>query len=88
MKKAIAAILASVMLLGCAEDKHIDGYLHRTYGVFDKDENRKDCVYYTVSGGNIFWSIVFVESIFVPVWLIGFNLYEPEAKIPGCEKKP
>lgn len=48
------------------------------YGLFDKDEYQMDTVYYRVSKGNVVLSIIFSETIIVPVWLIGFDLYYPD----------
>jgi hypothetical protein len=69
----------------CADSKvlNINGkdVLVEPYGWMDETEFKNDSVVYRVNTGNIIWSIVGVETIFVPVVLTGKYLYEPVSKI-------
>jgi len=58
-------------------------YTFQPYGVADNDK-RNDRVEYSVSVGNIIWSVILVETVVVPIVLIGWYLYEPIGeKVPG-----
>lgn len=67
---------------GCANDRNIelaDGKkIHATpYGIFDKDEMKKEGVEYKVSGGNVILGVIFFETIIAPIVIFGWYLYEP-----------
>lgn len=76
MKKLILILIVVLSLTSCADDKIIDGKIAKTYG-WANTADRNDSVAYRVCMGNVFWSIIFCETIFVPIWLTGWELYEP-----------
>lgn len=92
MKKLIASTLiaATLALTGCGEPRNItvDGKAktYPTYGFFNESTEKSEHVCYEVSIGNIFWSIVLVETVIAPVYFVGFSLFNPiRAKGPsGC----
>lgn len=49
------------------------------YGWFDTSQ-ANDSINYRVNIGNIVWSVIFSETIIVPVVLTGSELYEPISK--------
>ena len=55
------------------------------FGFFD--QNKKiDGIEYEVSTGNIVWSIIFSETVVVPVVLLGWYLWEPvDIERPGIK---
>lgn len=73
-------ILCLMFSFGCADDKTINGRHYETYGLFNVDEAKDRCVNYTISIGNVVWSIILIETIFMPVYFIGYSLYEPSAQ--------
>lgn len=80
MKSTFIAFMVAVSLLltGCgADDKVINGTKYSTYGLIDADENKNPNIQYKVSGWSIVWSVVFIQTIIVPIYFIGFDLYEP-----------
>ncbi len=78
MKKIIALVAAlSLGLTACASSRNLDGKVYEPYGLFDESTVKSDKVCYSASGGNIFWSVVGFETIILPVWLLGYQLYEP-----------
>lgn len=90
MKRTVIALtLAAVLLAGCgAEEKVINGTRYATYGLINKDEDHNPKIQYQVSGWSIVWSVIFFQTIVVPFYFIGFDLYEPvgpkdETKGPG-----
>jgi hypothetical protein len=82
MKKLL--ILFSIILLfstSCASTKYfeIDGKVveAKPYGWINKNARKDDRIVYEVNPGNIALSILGVETIVVPVWLTGWQLFEP-----------
>lgn len=93
MKKLFCILLAAVILTGCGTPQTftIDGKTkeYPTFGFVNESNNKSDKVCYEVSLGNIVWSILLIETIVMPVYFIGWSIYEPVAiKDPklGCEK--
>jgi len=76
MKKLIALIALTTCLTACAESRTINGTTYTPYGLFNQDKADPEVVY-EVSGGNIFWGFVWVETIIAPIYFFGFALYEP-----------
>jgi len=85
MKKFFAILLAGSLLSGCASQNTIEGKTYSTYGLLNSDTYRNPNIEYRISPWSITWSIVFIQTIIVPVYLIGFDLYEPVRKKGECE---
>lgn len=91
MKKSllVLAVVSCLALTACgADDKTIDGITYGTYGVVNQTEMRNPNIQYEMSGWSIFWSIIFSETVVVPIYFIGWDLYEPVTKkdpswVPG-----
>lgn len=81
MKKFIAIILAALILSSCASSKtfQINGenVEVKPYGWANKKARHNENVVYETSLGNVVWSIIGIETIIVPVWLTGWQLFEP-----------
>lgn len=84
MKKLALIILLVVSLVsGCADSEVICGKEVEPYGLFSM-EKKDDGVHYRTSWGDVFWGIVLVETIVVPIWLFGFELYQPVSPVGHC----
>lgn len=81
MKKLLAAALCVTMLSACGTPKEltIQGKTkeYPTYGFLNKDSNKSEKVCYEISYGNLTWSVLLAASIIVPVYFVGFSLYNP-----------
>ncbi len=82
-----------MFLLGsCANEKTltINGKqkTFEPYGWADSEKFKNDSVSYEVNVGNIFWSVILCETVFVPVWLTGWQFYEPDHVKPEYVKPP
>ena len=91
MKKiTICLLLAIGLLSSCADSKVIningEDVLVEPYGWMDKQEFKNDSVIYRVNTGNVVWSIIGIETVFVPVILTGKYLYEPVSKKQNNER--
>ena len=68
----------------CADEKEFiinnEKVVVEPYGWANRDTQYNDSILYEVNGGNIVWSVILSETIFVPIWLTGWQLYEPLKK--------
>lgn len=85
MKKIIAAILISCMLSGCASPKTFGGVTAKPYGFANESTNKLSGVEYRISLLNVFAAVLLVETIIVPVYIIGWDLFEPVTFIGNLE---
>jgi len=88
MKKIVVTLLIicmAILFIGCADDKIICGEKVETYGLLSFNDE-KDWVDYEISISNVFWGMVLVETIIVPIWLFGFELYEPQKAVFPCDE--
>lgn len=82
MKKAILfAAMVLLLLAGCADSKTFrkaDGtqFIAKPYGWMTQGD-KIEGVEYELCDANIVLSVVFCETVFAPVLLTGFELYEP-----------
>lgn len=86
MKKLISIIVVSVLLtVNCAGTKMLNGTEYKSYGVLSTDR-KKENVCYETRKKSIVLSIIFCETIIVPLVLLGYKLFEPEKTIDQGEK--
>lgn len=80
MKKLIACgflALAMLSLGGCGNDKKIDGKNYEVYGLFNEVAVKDPDIRYEVSPGSVIVAVIFSETVVVPIYVIGWDLYEP-----------
>lgn len=93
MKKIFIAMMAACMLFAsCAgnykyTDKNGEQKTAKTYGWADYQENHADSIEYRVNIPNVVLSVIFCETVIVPVWLTGWELFEPIGIEGEVEKK-
>ena len=76
--KKIALLLAVVVLLtGCGTPLNAGGKTYPTYGFFNADSSKSDKMCYEVSIGNVVWSAILIETVVVPIYFVGFSLFNP-----------
>ena len=84
MKRFIAVsliLMMCVMVSGCGNSRVIGGVEYDTYGLMNKDENRSPKIQYEVIWGNVFWGVIFAETLIAPIYFFGFSLFEPVGEI-------
>ena len=87
-KRSIVVLLAiSIALAGCGEPLVTKQREYPTYGFFNEDTDRSNDVCYKLSVGNIVWSIILIETIFMPIYFIGFSLFNPVRLKTGPDDK-
>ena len=87
MKHILFLALIAIVLTSCADEKTIkvlnydktkvETKTFETYGPFCENLYYDQRIEYGVNVGNVVWDIILCETIFVPVILIGWELYEP-----------
>lgn len=81
IKQLIAFLLILTITTSCATTKVMhtsDGIeLVKPYGVLNKKAIKRDDVVYEMSAGNVIISILTFHTVVIPVWLIGWKLYNP-----------
>ena len=90
MKKTTSIILILslfVLFSGCGNTKVIDGFEYDTYGLFNGNDERNPDIEYRLIIGNVVWSVIFCETIVVPLYFFGFSLYEPVGKLDKDKPK-
>ena len=85
-RSLIALALASTMLLtACGDPRNLptgpkgEQKFYPTYGLFNENTAKSDKVCYEISIGNVVWSIILIETIVMPVYFIGWSLFNPVA---------
>src|ERR1035437_4787244 len=73
-------IAAGVFLTSCADNKRIDGNVYRSYGILNQELYKNDSIQYEVSPCAVCSGIIFCELIVPPIYVFGYNLYEPMGK--------
>lgn len=82
--RALVAATVALALSGCADNRKMCGREYETYGLLNKDDVRDPSVKYSLSVGNVIWSVVLVETVIAPIYFIGFSLYEPVDLKTAC----
>lgn len=79
MKKLLltAALAVSIALASCADSRVIDGKRYEPYGIANKEEHKDPDIVYRMDAWSVVFSVVFVETLIVPVYIIGWKLWEP-----------
>ena len=92
MKNKLLVILAAALILvSCAHPKSFindkgQRFIAKPYGWADYDKEKIPGVVYEASIGNIVLSVLFSESLIVPIWLTGWDIMKPVDYIPVKNK--
>lgn len=81
--RRVLIVMSCVLLLGaCGENRTINNVRYGQYGPLSPSSQHNPNIEYEVVWGNVIWSVIFSETIIVPVILLGFYLWEPVAAMP------
>lgn len=75
--KHLILIAMLVLLTACGDGRHVGGGYKECYGIIDSSEEKDPKVQYELQVQNVIASVIFVETIAVPIWLVGFRMYCP-----------
>lgn len=73
--------------MSCADNKTIDGVTYRPYGFLNQNTCKNDSIQYQISGWAVCSGLIFCELIVPPVYVFGYNLYEPISKKSDIQNK-
>lgn len=80
-KNLILLFFCTLILTSCASTKIFetgDNYVvAKPYGWANKKAVKDDRVVYQVNPGNTIISVLGIQTLVLPVWLTGWQLYEP-----------
>jgi hypothetical protein len=96
MKKTVASVvIAALMLAGCGHPLDVtqpDGSTktYPTYGFINQNSQKSEKMCYEASFGNIVWSVFTIETVILPVYFIGWSIFNPigekvNGKCPGID---
>jgi hypothetical protein len=86
--KYTALFLLLLSISACAEPRTIEGVTYVPYGLLSQEDKNPD-IAYEPSAGNIFWSVVGFQTVVLPIYLVGWRLYQPVGKKPAIKgQKP
>jgi len=82
MKTCLIALLigAAALLSACGNDATIDGKHYQTYGIANMETQKDPNVLYEISAGSVIVAILFSETIIIPVYVVGWDLWQPVRK--------
>ena len=80
--KAVVLIIAlSLLLAGCGKPQYLGNSAEQkyypTYGLFNESSAKSRHACYSISVGNVIWSIILAETIIFPVYFVGWSIYNP-----------
>jgi hypothetical protein len=65
------------ILTGCGEPMRVNGKNYPSYGLFNESTSKSKNMCYEISAGNVIWSIVTFETVFIPVYFVGWSIFNP-----------
>lgn len=82
-KRFLAGMFLAIVLTlsACTESKLINGKLYEPYGLLNEDKKKDPQIHYEISTGNFILGVVFSESVLIPIYIFGFDLWEPVGPI-------
>ena len=81
MRRSIAiALVAGLLLSGCARDMEICGATYTSYGLLNQDDRKNPDIEYRLVWGNVIWGAILVETVVAPIYFFGFSIFEPVGK--------
>lgn len=77
MKKFLVVAL-TLTLAACGAPLHTPaGKTYPTYGLFNEHAYKSKEVCYEIIIGNVVWGIILIETVIVPLYFLGFDLWQP-----------
>ncbi len=67
----------AVLLSACQTSGTVNGKSYEAYGILNQESVKDPGIVYEPSARNVILGIVFIETIFVPVNVVGWNLWVP-----------
>ena len=75
--KYVCVLVLAALLAGCGSPRDINGKRYETYGLLNQDAHKDPGIVYETSWGNIFWSVMLIETIVAPIYFLGYSMFNP-----------
>lgn len=82
MKKLITTLMMALSLAGCASNLETKDGTYHPYGIANENSVKSDNVCYSLSFTDAVVGIILIETIIVPVYIVGWDMMEPQ-KVKG-----
>lgn len=78
----IAATVAgmAVGLSGCGNGQ-VQGVEYKSYGFVNEESVKNPNVHYEISASSVIWGIILSETIVIPLYIVGWDLYKAAAPV-------
>lgn len=71
-------LIVTLVLCNCAGTKVLsNGIEYKSYGILNKNDKKPEVIY-KKKQSSLWLGILLFETVFCPVYYLGFKLYEPE----------
>ena len=81
---SILLLVVASLFTSCAEPKTIEinkkQVVVQPYGLANEQAVKNDSVVYQMSSGSVICAIIFCETVIAPIYIVGWDLYEPVRK--------
>lgn len=79
MRNIVVCVLLmfAVSIIGCSDNKTLEGKTYVPYGLATQEQHKNHNVLYKVNLINVVIAVVLIETIIVPIYIIGWDLWEP-----------
>ena len=75
---ALSLIIATALIsTGCAKSTYLNQVEYQPYGLLNESTRKNPKVQYEVPVSNLIIGIVLMETVIVPIYIIGYDLYAP-----------
>lgn len=82
MKKLIVFAFSILLLSSCSHQETFKTesgpVIAEGYGIANEEAKKIPTVVYSISAVNVILAILFCETIVVPIYVVGWELYEPD----------
>lgn len=78
MKKLFTTALMALSLAACSSNLTVENTKYESYGLLSPSkEDKKVC--YKANTGDVILGVLFIETVIAPIYIFGFDVFEPVA---------
>ena len=77
MYKVFILLSMCLLLAGCNNTKTINGVTYDVYGLANMDDKKNPNIEYEISTGSVITAVIFSETVVIPLYILGVDLWQP-----------